>query len=298
MINPKVPQPIEQTQSLEQVIEHFMTLYNRNSKEGIDFLEHLMRQNARMENSTEIAIEAIVNILKTSKQIESKLTPEDLGDQKMFIVKGVKGDKGDKGAQGDKGDTGEKGDRGQQGIQGTIGNEGKAGKDGNPGKNGEDGEPGIQGEKGEPGKDGKDAKAPSTVDVLKKIREKLKFSDLKDADDVVASIRRIISSRDYDLKELKDVDVDGVQAGDVLTFDGEKWVPGTAGGAAGTWVNNEVVAGSDTGWTLAHVPIAGSVLLYANGQRLTLSVDYTISGAAITTVLSWVAGTIIADYRM
>lgn len=66
------------------------------------------------------------------------------------------------------------------------------------------------------------------------------------------------------------------------------------GGA--TAVYGEVVAGSGTSWTLAHTPASSGIALYANGQRLTLTTDYTIAGAAITTILSWSAGTVTADY--
>lgn len=72
----------------------------------------------------------------------------------------------------------------------------------------------------------------------------------------------------------------------------------SGGGSSTTFVDNEVVSGSGTSWTLANVPTLGSEHIYANGQRLTPTVDYTISGADITTVLSWSAGTILADYRM
>jgi hypothetical protein len=67
----------------------------------------------------------------------------------------------------------------------------------------------------------------------------------------------------------------------------------------GTPVENEVVSGSGTSWTLANTPIAGSVKLYA-GTRLILGAspnDYTISGTNITTTNSYPAGSIIADYR-
>ncbi len=69
-----------------------------------------------------------------------------------------------------------------------------------------------------------------------------------------------------------------------------------ASGAAGTAVYGEVVAGNNTAWTLANTPLAGTVRLYANGQRLAVTTDYTIAGAAITTILSWASGTILADY--
>lgn len=64
----------------------------------------------------------------------------------------------------------------------------------------------------------------------------------------------------------------------------------------GTPVLNEVVSGSGTAWTLAHTPNSTGVQLYANGQRLIPTVDYTLTGASITTVQSWVAGTLLADY--
>ena len=64
-----------------------------------------------------------------------------------------------------------------------------------------------------------------------------------------------------------------------------------------TFVENEVVSGSGTTFTLANTPVVGSVKVYGNGQRLTLTVDYTIAGAIITTVGSWSATNITADYR-
>lgn len=66
--------------------------------------------------------------------------------------------------------------------------------------------------------------------------------------------------------------------------------------STGTAVYNEAPSGSGTSWTLAHTPSTGTLMLYANGQRLTPTTDYTISGTTITTVLSWAAGTLLADY--
>lgn len=73
----------------------------------------------------------------------------------------------------------------------------------------------------------------------------------------------------------------------------------TGSGSTTNFVTNEIVAGSGTSWTLAAIPTLGSQAIYANGQRLTPGVgqDYTISGAVITTVLSWASGTVLADYR-
>lgn len=73
----------------------------------------------------------------------------------------------------------------------------------------------------------------------------------------------------------------------------------SASGSSGTQVNNEIVAGSGNAFTLAVVPIPGSVTIYANGQRLTPGAgnDYTISGANITTANPYSAGSLLADYR-
>lgn len=64
-------------------------------------------------------------------------------------------------------------------------------------------------------------------------------------------------------------------------------------------VENEVVSGSGTSWTLSATPIAGSVKLWGGGIRLTPGVgnDYTISGTSITTANSFPAASLLADYR-
>lgn len=67
--------------------------------------------------------------------------------------------------------------------------------------------------------------------------------------------------------------------------------------SSSTQVYSEAVAGSGTSWTLAHTPDAGTLRLYANGIRLTVTVDYTQVGTAITTLTSYVSGTLLADYQ-
>lgn len=93
---------------------------------------------------------------------------------------------------------------------------------------------------------------------------------------------------------------DVVTAGSNVTIttnaDGKKVIAST-GGSGGNFTENEVVAGSGTAFTLAATPTAGSVKLYALGQRIVLATDYSIVGTAITTVSSWSAGQIVADYR-
>ena len=55
---------------------------------------------------------------------------------------------------------------------------------------------------------------------------------------------------------------------------------------------------SGTSWTLAQSPVPNSVALYANGARLTPGAgnDYIINGIAITTIASYSAGELLADY--
>jgi len=64
-------------------------------------------------------------------------------------------------------------------------------------------------------------------------------------------------------------------------------------------VPNEVVSGSGTTFTLAHIPSpATSLKLYGRGQRLLLTTKYSVSGKVITTVDTWATGDILADYNI
>lgn len=74
---------------------------------------------------------------------------------------------------------------------------------------------------------------------------------------------------------------------------------GTGTVTTDTFVDNEVVAGSGTSWTLAFTPTVNSVKLFENGQLLKPGVgnDYQILGSAIITVNSLTAGTVAAQYR-
>lgn len=97
------------------------------------------------------------------------------------------------------------------------------------------------------------------------------------------------------------VDVSAATAptnGQVLTATGGTAATWQTPASATSFVDNEIVNGSGTSFTLANTPIAGSVHLYGNGQRLTPGgVDFTIVGTAITMVNSFSTGTVLADYR-
>lgn len=75
----------------------------------------------------------------------------------------------------------------------------------------------------------------------------------------------------------------------------------SSGGGSSTFVNNEIVSGSGTSWTLAQTPLAGAQNIYAQGIRLYPGSDpnfgYSITGSAITTQQSYTTGDLIADYQ-
>lgn len=90
---------------------------------------------------------------------------------------------------------------------------------------------------------------------------------------------------------------DTVEAGtgvSITVVNGKKVI---SSGSTITFIDDEVVSGSGTSWTLANTPVVGSVKLFALGQKLVLTTDYSITGTAITTVSSWDAGSLVADYR-
>lgn len=103
------------------------------------------------------------------------------------------------------------------------------------------------------------------------------------------------------LSRMADVYINNLQDGDVLTWEDsiKKWINVPLGGAVGEFVNNEIITGSGSGtdFTLDFAPIAGSLQIYALGQRLVPTTDYSVSGTTLTTVLSWEVGDLIADYR-
>lgn len=110
-------------------------------------------------------------------------------------------------------------------------------KDGAPGPKGDRGEKGesVVGPPGEPGKDG----SPDTPeDIIRKLKGKLSYKSLKDKPDIAGIARKItstIASRDYDLRELKDVDVSAVTTNQSLKWNGTKWVPYTPTDVGGVW---------------------------------------------------------------
>ncbi len=154
------------------------------------------------------------------------------------------------------------------------------------------GAPTIRGEDGKTPVRGVDYFTKEDIDTLKK--EMLDPSHIKE---VIAQMQK--------LPEAHRLDVSGIRNFQSFIYGGNKYGVhelmhggAAAGTTAITFIYNEVVTGSGTAFTLGATPTVGTVTLYGNGQFLTPGgVDYTIVGAAITTINSFSAGAIIANYQ-
>lgn len=188
----------------------------------------------------------------------------------------------------------------------------KDGKDGKEGKKGDKGDKGdtVVGPKGEDGYtprkgvdyfDGKDGSPDTAQQVRDKLEtlegeERLDASAIKNLPKAVQEYSQTSVGIHGPLWSLIDVDVEGITAGQSIKWTGVRWIPFTPAGT-GNAAYNEVAGGSGTAWTLDNEPTAGTLRVYANGQRLTETTDYSISGTDLTTVLSWSAGTVLVDYE-
>ena len=170
--------------------------------------------------------------------------------------------------------------------------------DGKNGVQGKQGEKGEKGQRGADGKDGKDGRTPvrgvdyfTAQDVSKIVG--MAVDIMKNELDIDG----VITPRIDELKKTLP-NTDSILVSILKDPRLRMLLHGGGGGASSTvFIDDEVVAGSGTSWTLSGTPISGSLKLYALGQRLKLTTDYTITGTAITTVLSWNAGELLADYR-
>lgn len=147
---------------------------------------------------------------------------------------------------------------------------------------------GAKGKDGTNGRDGKDAKISAKL-LLEILKGKISYDDLKDLPNL--DVFRRQSSRTVSLIELDDVNLTG------LTKTNGKYNLGSGGGSSGNSTYGEIVAGSNTTFTLAATPTANTVRVWGGGSRLTPGVDFTIVGAVITTVNSYDSGQVLADYN-
>ncbi len=150
--------------------------------------------------------------------------------------------------------------------------------------------PNIKGADGYTPKRGVDYFTKEDIDALKK--------ELLDP----AHIKEIITQMKK-LPEAHRLEISDIRNFQSFIFGGTKYgvhemMHGGAASSSGTSSTyNEIVAGSGTAWTLSATPTVGTVTLFGNGQFLTPGgVDYTISGANITTINSFSAGQLVANY--
>ena len=85
-----------------------------------------------------------------------------------------------------------------------------------------------------------------------------------------------------------------------LTSTEEAWV--TAEAAVGRFVHDETpsgaVNGSNTAYTTANAPIAGTLVVYEGGVRKLLTIDFALSGSTITMTYAPPNGSYLrVDYR-
>ena len=213
------------------------------------------------------------------------------GQRVSQTVKGEKGDKGDSPIKGiDYFTPSEIQEIIQHVLRQATPIKGKHYFDGAKGEKGERGENGKNGMDGIDGQDGRNISPKEAkmilADLLKEV-DLEKFATHKSVKD---------QFKEYGLSTSKSLEkrLNALQDAVMRNYGGHG---GKSGGSSANSIFNEVVSGSGTSFTLANTPVSGSQALYALGQRLTLTVDYTISGANITLINSLLAGSLLADYQ-
>lgn len=138
---------------------------------------------------------------------------------------------------------------------------------------------------------------PQVIVPEKEIVEEKPIPTVKE---IIQAIKNLKGNDRLDISHLRNGEqlarVAGRSGNQKIDMNDMRWHGSGGSSSSGTAVSNEVVAGSGTSFTLAHTPIAGSQRIFAIGQRLTPTVDYTIAGAVITTLSTWNSGDILADY--
>lgn len=170
-------------------------------------------------------------------------------------------------------------------IKGKDYNDGKKGEPGERGKPGES----IKGDKGEPGDDGSPDTAEEILEKLKSLPEgsRLDYESLDNLPNIPEIINRMrpardIASKDYSTSEMTDVSMQGIVAGQILQWDGVRFIPHTISSSGVNQVFGEVLSMSGSNFTLAHTPIVGTVKLFRGGARQTPTSDFTMAGAVGT----------------
>lgn len=168
------------------------------------------------------------------------------------------------------------------------------------------GDPGEPGAPGLPGADGQDADEQRIIEsILSRIPLPKDGDPGAPGKDAVIDEKAFMNRLLGRIKNEQLLDLSHIKGAQGFIKDGvnykfEELMHGGSGtGSTINFVNNEIISGSGTSWTLANTPVVGSVQLYGNGQYLTPGVgnDYQIVASAITTTNSFSSGTIVANYR-
>ena len=209
----------------------------------------------------------VTDNLKSLSEKPQRVSIEHFGNVKLVTIRGAKGDTGDKG---------------ETGPAGTSGKDGRDGKDGQSivGPMGLPGPQGLQGEQGMAGKDGKDA---DEAGIIGKLEAKLSKLPIK------KSLKLGID----DIKDLRK-ELDKIKSRASQNF-----AIAPLGSASGTRIDDENLIGTGTAFTLAQLPITGTLKLYRGGAKQSVANgDYTISGKNITLAVSKAAQEVLtADYE-
>lgn len=202
-------------------------------------------------------------------------------------MKGEPGTPGEPGPEGPQGPQGEVGPMGPQGLIGPQGPRGPRGPRGDTGARGPQGPQGPKGEKGKDGRDGKDGVSPVIgVDFwTQKDRESLlKEFDKTIRQDMINAARASVASRDYDLSELKDVDMTQVSDGQYIQYNAttKKFVGATPAGS-----------GDMLAATYDPTTVGGDAFSMANMNGTAWRVFYTDGSGDITQLALGASGTFL-----
>lgn len=292
--------------NIEQNGEHAVVAITENTK-AIKELEHPLE--AILLKVDEV-VKNTVPVPPTPPPAVIKVQIENLEGHTLMGPQGPEGPEGKEGKEGPQGKQGEVGPAGAVGPVGPAGPEGPASTIPGPmGPMGPEGPastvPGPAGAQGPAGS------ADTAEMIIEKIKGKFSYEDLKDWETLRTFIESKkettkpdgthVSSKTYSLREMDDVSMQGIVAGQVLQWDGTRFIPYTPASSGVTQVFGEVIGSvGSAAFTLAHSPVAGTVRVYRGGayQQGGVGNDYTISGASGTLSSVLQSGEVLlADYN-
>lgn len=155
-------------------------------------------------------------------------------------------------------------------------------------------------------KDGRDGSPDSPEEIIKKLRSlksgsRINYDELDNLPDIVSIIRRHVSSKSYATSDLTDVSMQNIAVGQVLQWDGKRFIPVTIAGSTTNAVFGEVLTMIGSVFTLVHTTATPStVRLYRGGayQQQGAGKDYTMAANVGTVAIAPGPGEVfIADYQ-